>query len=239
MATVAFQPDIRLPDGEVLAPPPTNTDPNPCIVCGVGKRAGSGILTRCLNCIRLDAQRARDSRAAAEARVAARVGGPLKACRTCRRSKSHGDFGKNARSKDGLRRDCRHCVTAGKVERTKPAQSREAKARDRARRRTPEYRAQNLAAAVAWQTRNAEAVEARKAVSAAKKSGALVPPRTCQVAGCRKRSKLHAHHNRYQRRYWLKVAWLCHGHHQSVHAGMRFKLKAAAAYRTAYAPETA
>ena len=238
MATVASQPDLRLPDGEVIAPPSPTTDPTLCLVCGVGKRAGSGILTRCLGCIKIDAQKARDARAAAEITFAARIAANTKACRTCEKQKPLTDFARHARAKDGRRRDCRSCVAGGKIERNKPL-SPEAKARDRARRQTPEYKAQNLAASISWQARNADAVSARKAVASAKKNGDLAPPRTCQVTGCRKRSKLHAHHNRYQRRYWLKVAWLCHGHHQSVHAGMRFKLKAAAAYRTAYAPETA
>ena len=239
MATVAFQPENRLPDGEVIAPPPITTDPSLCVVCRVGKRAGSGILTRCLSCIRVDAQRARDARVAAEATLAARLGGPVKECRTCKRSRCLDEFARHARSRDGRRRDCKRCVTAGKIERARPVLSPEAKARDRARRRTPQYRAQNLAAAISWQARNTDAVSARKAVSAAKKSGALVPAKSCEVQGCKKRKALCAHHNNYSPSRHLKVAWICRGHHQALHHGLTFKLKPSAMCKTAFAPPTA
>ena len=117
--------------------------------------------------------------------------------------------------------------------------SPERQARDRERRRRPEYLAKNLEAAHAWQARNKVAVQARETVSKAVKAGVIAPAKTCQILGCRKRSGLHGHHNSYAPRNHTRVVWLCRPHHQSVHAGMRFKTKAAAAYRTAYAPETA
>jgi hypothetical protein len=235
---MATAPLNLLPAGvEIVTPPPIVADPSLCAVCGVGKRAGSGLLTRCMGCIKADAQRARDAGAAARARVAATVGAS-KTCRTCQRSKPLVEFGTHARSKDGHRRDCRKCVATGKAERNKPLTA-EQKIRDRARRQTAHYRAKNLAAAVAWQTRNADAVAARNAVGAAKKAGTLVPPRSCQAEGCRKRRQLHAHHNSYTARNRLRVAWLCGSHHRTVHAGLKLKLKAGAAFKTAVAPTTA
>jgi hypothetical protein len=235
MATVAFQPEIRLPDGEIVAPP---TDPNLCISCNLRPRHAHGKLSRCLPCIKADAQRFRDVRAKAEATLAAKTEQPTKVCRTCRKPKAVGEFARHARGKDGRRAHCRSCVTAGKVKRAKPL-SPERQARDRERRRSPEYLAKNLEAAHAWQARNKVAVAARKAVTKAVKTGALTPAKTCQVVGCRKRSGLVGHHNSYVPRNHTRVVWVCRAHHQSTHAGMRFKTKAAAAYRTAYAPETA
>ena len=209
-----------------------------CVACHVNPRHAHGRLSRCLPCIRVEAQRFRDVRAEAEAALAAKAERPTKVCRTCQRAKTHGDFARHARGKDGRRAHCRACVSAGKVKRTKPL-SPERQARDRERRRRPEYLAKNLEAAHAWQARNKVAVEARKAVTKAVNAGTIAPAKTCQVVGCRKRLELVGHHNSYAPRNHTRVVWLCKGHHQSVHAGMRFKLKAAAAYRTAYAPETA
>jgi hypothetical protein len=234
---------LREPDGDLATGAASTVSPvisgyDLCAACHVNPRHAHGRLSRCLPCIRADAQRFRDTRAAAEAALAARTEQPTKVCRTCSKPKSLGEFARHARGKDGRRTHCRSCVNAGKVKRNPPL-SAEQRARDRERRRHPDYLARNLEAAHAWQARNATAVDARKAVTRAVKSGTITPAKTCQVAGCRKRSGLHGHHNSYAPRNHLRVVWLCRGHHQSVHAGMRFKLKAAARCRTAYAPETA
>jgi hypothetical protein len=238
MATLREPPDGILATGGASTVSPVISGYDLCAACHVSPRHAHGRLSRCLACIRADAQRDRDTRAAAEAALAARTEQPTKVCRTCGRAKPLGDFARHARGKDGRRTHCRSCVSTGKVKRNPPL-SPERQARDRERRRRPEYLARNLEAAHAWQARNKPAVEARQAVTRGVKAGTITPATTCQVVGCRKRSGLHGHHNSYGPRNHLRVVWLCRGHHQSVHAGMRFKLKAAAMYRTAYAPETA
>jgi hypothetical protein len=236
---VATAPLDVLPAGaEVIASLPAATDPAFCSSCGINPPHAGGRLSRCLDCIRAAAQKVRDTRAEIEAALASKAEQPTKVCRTCSKGKALGDFARHARGKDGRRAHCKTCVAAGKVKRNKPL-SPEGQARDRERRRSPEYLAKNLEAAVAWQARNRVAVQARKAVSKAVREGAITPAKTCQVLECRKRSGLCGHHNSYAKRNHTRVVWLCKAHHQSVHAGMRFKLKAAAVYRTAYAPETA
>jgi hypothetical protein len=228
-----------LPAGvEVLTPPPTVANPDLCVTCRERPRHAGGRLQRCLVCIKSAAQQVRDTRAQIEAALAAKAEQPTKVCRTCAKAKPLGDFARHASGKDGRRAHCRACVSAGKVKRSKPL-SPEGQARDRERRRSPEYLAQNLAASHAWQTRNKVAVEARRAVTKAVKAGTLTPAKTCQILGCRKRSGLVGHHNSYAPRNRIRVVWVCRAHHQSVHSGVRFKTKAAASYRTAYAPETA
>jgi hypothetical protein len=213
-------------------------DQSLCVTCNVNPRHAGGRLSRCLPCIRSRAEEDRRDRIAAEAALAARRAELTKACRSCGKTKALGDFARHARGKDGRRAHCRACVSAGKVKRNKPL-SPEGQARDRERRRSPEYLAQNLAASHAWQTRNKVAVEARRAVTKAVKAGTLTPAKTCQILGCRKRSGLVGHHNSYTPRNHTRVVWVCRAHHQSVHSGVRFRTKAAAAYRTAFAPETA
>jgi hypothetical protein len=80
---------------------------------------------------------------------------------------------------------------------------------------------------------------AHRAVDRAVKRGELVRPSTCQAIGCKRRKRLHAHHNNYGPRYRLKVVHLCAGHHATVSAGVPVKLKAGAVYAVARAPKAA
>ena len=237
MATIASQPDLRLPDGEVIAPPSPTTDPTLCLVCGVGKRAGSGILTRCVGCIKIDAQRARDARAAAEAIVVARRAELTKACRSCGQTKALADYTPHHSARDKRRKDCKVCVSTGRAKGKQRTPDQLARDRERAKR--PERKAQNLEAVHRWQANNKAALQAHKAVSAAVRDGKLTPPSTCQVRGCRRRKRLHAHHSSYHPRRRMLVVWMCAQHHKATHNGLALKLKAGAVFSVARAPATA
>jgi hypothetical protein len=113
LRAMATAPLNLLPAGaEVIAAPLDHL----CTSCHVNPRHAHGRLSRCLGCIRADAQRFRNVRAEAEAALTARAKAeqPTKICRTCKRARPLGDFARHARGKDGRRAHCRATArTAG------------------------------------------------------------------------------------------------------------------------------
>jgi hypothetical protein len=228
---------LALDGGGASAPPFLATDPNLCASCHTNPRHAGGRLSRCLACIKREADRDRADRIAAEALVEARRAELTAECRTCKKVRALADFPPHRTAKNGRRKDCRSCIARGRTPRKERSPAR--KARDRALAQSPERLAKNLEASLAWQARNPEANAAHKAVNRAVKAGTLLPPKSCQAVGCKRRKRLHSHHNSYSPRSWLRVSWLCPGHHKSVHCGLPLKLKAGAMCRTARAPRTA
>jgi hypothetical protein len=238
MAT-ALPPELALTvGGDTIAPPPPVVLEIPlCVLCNENPRAGSGRLTRCLPCIRAEAERDRQNRIAAEAALAARAKSeqPTKKCQTCRVEKALTEYFRHRLGKDGRRRSCIACVRSGKAKKAKPL-TPEQLAADKARRAQPHRRAANLEAAVAWQARNPAAVRAARVLDADVRHGKITPATVCEAERCEATGRLSGHHNSYVRR---KVAWLCAGCHRLCHSGVPIRLKETAAFRVARAPKTA
>ena len=234
---------VREPDalttGAASTVPPviTTGPPDLCTTCHVNPRHAHGRLSRCLDCVRAEAERARNARAEAERIVVARRAELTKPCRCCQKVKALADFAPHPIAKDGRRRDCRSCVARGRAKGKLRTPAQLAKDRERANR--PERKTRNLEAVHRWQATNKAALQAHKAVSVAVREGKLTPPSSCQVQGCRRRKRLHAHHRSYHPKCRLKVIWMCAQHHKSIHSGLKLKLKAGAAFKTAVAPATA
>jgi hypothetical protein len=229
------EPDTA-PAGCAIAPAPI-PGPNLCVVCNARPRAGRGALSRCVACIKAEAERDRQDRAAAEAQLAARLAATTKVCRTCKRTKALDAFTANKNAKDARRRDCKACVSAGRspTKRRSPAE----KARRAKLNKQPHRRAGILASVYRWRAANPDAIAAHAAVDVAIRSGDIVPAKTCQAHGCKKRSGLASHHNSYAANRRKCVVWLCRHHHRTVHTGRNVPLKKSAPCKVASAPKPA
>jgi hypothetical protein len=231
---------LREPDAApagAIGPAPTRHDPTLCAICHARPRAGRGALTRCVPCIKAQAERDRQDRAAAEALVAARLAATTKVCRSCKRSKSFDAFAPNKTAKDGRRCDCRACVAAGRAgtkQRTPEQKKRRAELN-----KQPHRRAGILASVYRWRAANPDAIAAHAAVDKAMCKGDLVPAKMCQAEGCRRRKSLHSHHNSYAASQRTRVLWLCRDHHGAVHTGRPVPLKKSAHCKFAKAPKAA
>jgi hypothetical protein len=185
----------------------------------------------------MEAERDRQDRAAAEAQLAARLADTTKVCRSCKKPKSFDAFAPNKIARDGRRRDCRACVAAGRS----PAKGRspEQKARRAELNKQPHRRAGVLASVYRWRAANPDAIAAHAAVDVAIRSGEIVPAKTCQAHGCKKRNGLASHHNSYAANRRKRVVWLCRHHHRTVHTGRNVPLKKSAPCKVASAPKAA
>lgn len=180
---------------------------NLCTTCGECPRLGS--LSRCIVCLRADAERDRRDREAAQARSRPDA---VKRCRTCRRDKPASSFAVHRRAHDGRRRDCRSCVTAGRVQR-KQRTAKELRV-ERERKADPRHRVANTVAVKAWAERNRAAVACKKKLKRALRRGDVVRAPHCQAAGCTRRL-VEAHHHSYDRP--TEVLWVCRSHHRRGH----------------------
>jgi hypothetical protein len=231
---------LREPDaasaGGGTAPAPI-PDPTLCTVCGEHPRAGRGALSRCVRCIKAEAERDRQERAAAAALVAARLAATAKICRSCRKPKSLNAFAPSKIARDGRQRNCKACITAGRA-RTKQ-RTRAQKKRRAELNKQPHRRAGILASVYRWRAANPDAIAAHAAVDEAMRAGGIVPAKTCQAEGCRRRKSLHSHHNSYAASQRTRVLWLCRDHHGAVHTGRPVPLKKSAHCKLAKAPKAA
>lgn len=220
--------------GEAVALPPPAILETPllCVRCNENPRACGGRLSRCMPCVRLDVERDRQDRLAAEAKLAA--ANPQKTCRTCGKGKpALAEFSKHRLAKDGFRRDCKSCVKAGKYQKQKPLKGAQLAA-DKERRKQPHRLNANFVAAIRWQIENAHAVKARRILTEDVKAGRVDKAAVCEAEGCERTDKLAGHHNSYKRR---TPVWLCPAHHRRVHAGQPVRLKPTAALRIARPPK--
>ena len=112
----------------------------------------------------------------------------------------------------------------------------EQKARDAELRKEPHRKAANLESVYKWRAANPDAIAAHLAVDKALKDGELVPAKTCQAHGCRKRRSLSSHHNSYAPNRRKAVVWLCAQHHRQTHSGQPVPLKKTAPCKLAKAP---
>jgi hypothetical protein len=227
------EPDALAPaGGEAIAPAIVL---GLCIVCGVNPKAAQGRLSRCLPCIRQAAEQNRQARIAAEAALAAKR--TTKVCSSCKRTKAMADFSPHRLAKDGRRKDCRQCVAADRVKRKQRTDAQKARAKELAQQ--PHRKIANLLSVLQWQARNGEAIEAQRAVDRAIRAGEIVPAKSCQAAGCKRRSGLASHHNSYAANRRKRVVWLCNQHHRITHSGRNVPLKRTAPVKFARAPQAA
>lgn len=213
--------------------------PDLCQKCGTRPRAAAGKLTRCLPCVKRDAEAARLEREAFQAAYLAKAEADCaaKKCRTCRSEKPITQFDRWRSATDGLRRDCRACVRTGKVKRPKPMTPEQIEA-DRVRRQAPHRRAANVASVLAWMKRNPDAVAAKLVARKAVKRGEIKVPTVCQVKGCRTKANLEGHHVSYARKFRKRLVHVCPKHHRRLHQGEQLALKRGAQFKTAKAPPT-
>ena len=205
-----------------------------CVVCGTRPRAGDGLLTRCIPCIKeavaLD-RKAREQRIAALAR-SGNAPAADKCCRTCRKTKSLDAFYKHRVSKDGHRHDCIACV---KAERTRRHELRgRALAAEKARRAQPHRRESNRRAVASWTKRNPEAARARRKLRQAVLRGGITPAKVCQAKDARRASALRA----IMRTIVAGTSW--HGSARSIideQTGNSVRLKRGAPWRLARVPK--
>lgn len=201
-----------------------------CASCGRHPRGAGGKLSRCLNCVRIDAQRDREAREAVQARAAKAAAEKLaigtKSCRTCHHTKPIEAFSKHHLSKDFHRYDCKTCVKAGraKAQLATERKTEEQRARNAEARHRPHLKAVNRRSVRSWRARNPQAVKAFRLLNAAVENGKVVPAAECQAKGCTKTSGLQAHHHDY--REPLSVLWCCGSHHRRGHTAGRIHVKA-------------
>jgi hypothetical protein len=208
-----------------------------CVVCNSKPRAGNGLLTRCLSCIRAAAEADRQARERRMAAFTARMLAPAvvqKTCRTCDKAKALELFSKHRLSRDGHRHDCKACV---KAERTKWRELTASEhAVEQARRAQPHRRASNRRAVASWTKRNPDATRARRKLQDAVRRGEIVPAGVCQAKACTSNHRIEGHHANYRR--WNVMAWLCARHHRRAHTtGDAVRLKRGAPWRFARVPK--
>jgi ribosomal protein S27AE len=119
-------------------------------------------------------------------------------------------FSRSAQTKDGLRGQCRECVSkrAKRVyQENRPAGEDLERRRARAREWREENMERHQANTMAYRQRNPDRKAAQNAVYYAVRGGELVR-QPCEVCGD---PHVHAHHDDYTKR--LEVRWLCSKHH--------------------------
>lgn len=132
-------------------------------------------------------------------------GSGFKECSRCRVVMPHAEFYDDARASDGLQSACKRCHIKGK-RRANAVHMARARATD------PEkFRARERAASARRQKN--ERTDARQAVHAALRSGALVRPGQC--GRCGTSCTPTAHHPDYSQP--LAVEWLCYPCHGQEH----------------------
>lgn len=85
----------------------------------------------------------------------------------------------------------------------------------RERARTPRSRKVNAAAVRRYRDRHPERVRAQSVLRSAVKRGGIIRADTCQIAGCDRTDRLHAHHVDYGRP--LQAIFVCAEHHEHIH----------------------
>lgn len=153
------------------------------------------------------------------------IDGTLRCCR-CKSVKPIADFAtvrKRAITK------CRRC-DAERVRKARTANVERARALarrkywadvDRSRReareraKTERSRKINCAAVRRYRKKHPARVRAQQLLRLAIKRGDIVRPSACQIAGCNRSDRLHAHHADYDRP--LQVIFVCAEHHEHIH----------------------
>lgn len=85
----------------------------------------------------------------------------------------------------------------------------------RERAKTERSRKINCAAVRRYREKHPDRVRAQRLLRIAIKRGDIVRPSTCEIAGCDRTDRLHAHHVDYGRP--LQAIFVCAEHHEHIH----------------------
>lgn len=134
----------------------------------------------------------------------------IKQCTKCKNIKPLSDFHNCARSKDGLRSECKECSFASHAKYRKTDAGKISKRKSSVKYRKSDAGKFSLTKYIAA---NPSKLKAKNAINNAIQSGKITRPTICSE--CPITSRIEAHHNDYA--LPLEVLWLCRACHIAWH----------------------